>query len=71
MNKLFSPKYNATLKLRDVSVWDMIRSEYEKISEGQLKRLVDAMLIGKEEYEAADLNRISARQHFFGDSPGD
>ncbi|CAF1937084.1 unnamed protein product [Rotaria magnacalcarata] len=71
MNKLFSPKYNATLKLRDVSVWDMIRSEYEKIPEGQLKRLVDAMLIGKEEYEAADLNRISARQHFFGDSPGD
>ncbi|CAF4937743.1 unnamed protein product, partial [Rotaria socialis] len=37
MKKLFSPKYNATLKHRDVSVWDMIRPEYEKIPEGQLK----------------------------------
>lgn len=36
-----------------------------------MKRLVDAMLIGKEEYEAADLEWISARQAFFGDSPGD
>ncbi|CAF1036203.1 unnamed protein product [Rotaria sp. Silwood1] len=71
MDKLFSPKYNATLRIRDVSVRDMIRPEYEKISEGQIKRLVEAMLIGKEQYEAADLDRLSARQTFFGDSPGD
>ncbi|CAF3106738.1 unnamed protein product [Rotaria sp. Silwood2] len=71
MDKLFSPKYNITLRVRDVSAWDMIRPEYEKISEGQIKRLVDAMLIGKEEYEAADLDQLSAGQTFFGDSPGD
>ncbi|CAF1222670.1 unnamed protein product [Rotaria sordida] len=67
IDKLFSPKYNETLRVRDVSVWDIIRPEYEKISEGQIKRLVDAMLIGIEEYEATDLDRLSARQTFFGD----
>ena len=71
VTKLFSPKYNRTLQQRDVSVREMIRTEYQKIAEGPLKRLVDAMLIGKEEYEAADLEMLSAKQAFFADSPGD
>ena len=71
MKTLFSPRYNKTLKHKDVSVADMVRAEYDKIPSGQLKQLIDAMLIGKEEYEAADLDLISARQAFFRDSPGD
>ncbi|CAF1260279.1 unnamed protein product [Rotaria sp. Silwood1] len=71
MDKLFSPKYKASIRIRDVSARGMIQPEYEKISEVQIKRLVEAMFIGKEQYEAVDLNRLSARQTFFDDSPGD
>lgn len=71
VTKLFSPKYNRTLQQRDVSVREMIQPEYQKIAEGPLKRLVDAMLIAKEEFEAADLESLSAKQAFFADSPGD
>ena len=69
--KLFSPKYNRTLDEKDISVRDMIRPEYEKIPNGLLKQLVDAMLVDREEHEAADLESISARQTFFDDSAGD
>jgi monoamine oxidase len=71
MKKLFSPKYNSILDDRDLSVREMIRPEYEKLPVGQLKRLIDAMIVAREEYSAADLEWISARQEFFGDSPGD
>lgn len=71
MEKLFSPAYNRTLDRIDLSVQDMINPQYNKIPEGSLKRIVQAMIIGREENEGADLANISARQTFFAESSGD
>ena len=52
-------KYDEYLSVRQV-----IQDKYNKLPEGRLKRFVDAILVGVEEYEAVDLDQLSAKQYF-------
>jgi monoamine oxidase len=64
VDDLLSPTSQNQEYKEDLSVRQVIQDKYNKLSEGRLKRLVDAILVGVEEYEAADLDQLSAEQYF-------
>jgi polyamine oxidase len=62
VNRLFS---RSPLKDNDadISINDAILDELNRLEEGQLKRLVRAMLVAIEEFFAADLDQLSVKQY--------
>lgn len=69
--KIYSPKYRPILDETDVSVKEYIWPDFMRLESGIVKRLVEAMLIAKEEDVATGLDKLSALQEFFRYAPGD
>ncbi|CAF3165737.1 unnamed protein product [Rotaria sp. Silwood2] len=51
----------------DLSIEQVIKSEYDRlVIDGPIKRLVDLMLSGEEQYEGSNLTDLSAKSHGLG-----
>ena len=57
----------------DQSIEQVMQSEYERLvpADGLVKRLVDLILSGEEQYEASNLSQLSAKYRGFGSGSGD
>ena len=56
----------------DQSIEQVMQSEYERLvpADGPVKRLVDLLLSGTEQYEASNLSQLSAKYRGFGSGSG-
>ncbi|CAF5091061.1 unnamed protein product [Rotaria sp. Silwood1] len=57
-----------SLDKEDISIFDVIRDQYEKIQNEQMRRLVDMNLAYIEHYEASNLNELSAKSYLKSDA---
>ncbi|CAF1462282.1 unnamed protein product, partial [Rotaria sordida] len=55
----------------DLSIEQVIKSEYDRlVTDGPIKRFVDLMLSGEEQYEGSNLIDLSAKSHGLGSGSG-
>ncbi|CAF1195046.1 unnamed protein product [Rotaria sordida] len=55
----------------DLSIEQVIKSEYDRlVTDGPIKRFVDLMLSGEEQYEGSNLTDLSAKSHGLGSGSG-
>ena len=60
-------KQYSSEKEEDVSMLDVIRDQYNEITDERIRRLVDMNLAYIEHYEASNLDQLSARSYFKSD----